>query len=119
MINSQETAASHLAAALAEIRARFINDLIPLINEMEYQRVAMTDPALAPEAFSSLQHASHKISGMAGSVGFPELGDHAARLDVTFTKLLRAPYDHAGVQAALDPLEAFLSLMEDILDEVL
>jgi HPt (histidine-containing phosphotransfer) domain-containing protein len=104
------------AAALAEIRERFVEGLYPLINEMEYQRVALDDPAQALRALESLQRAAHKISGMAGSVGFAEMGQLAAELDVAFARMRRAAHDSRAVASVLDPLENLLEMMEDALD---
>jgi HPt (histidine-containing phosphotransfer) domain-containing protein len=116
MLKPRTPPADQLAAAMVDIRARFVDGLIPLINEMEYQRLAMDDPSRAAAAVASLQQASHRISGMAGSVGFAELGASAGALDIAFTQLRRRAYDPAGVAALQGPLEDFLAMIEDVLD---
>lgn len=116
METSRTPQSDQFAAALADIRARFVEGLYPLINEMEYQRVALEDPAQAPRAIESLQRASHKISGMAGSVGFADMGELAAELDAAFARMRRTDYDARVVSAVRDPLEDLLEMMEDALD---
>ena len=106
-----------VAAALAGIRADFIEGLVPLINEIEYQRLAVGNPSAAPQALESLGKAAHKLSGMAGSVGFPLLGEHAAQLDMALSQMRRGQGGTSAIAALDGPLEELLDLMEAALDE--
>jgi HPt (histidine-containing phosphotransfer) domain-containing protein len=95
----------------------FVNGLFPLINEMEHQRQSLehghADPSRALEC---LQRCAHKISGIAGSVGFTALGQKAGRLDATLCELLKRTCDHREIAALQAPVEDLLDAMEAVLD---
>lgn len=105
-----------LAAALADVRLRFIDGLIPLINDMEFRKQDLGDPAKAAAAIAGLRYAAHKVSGMAGSVGFPLLGQKAGELDITLSAMMQAPHNARAVAALDEPLEELLDMMEAALD---
>jgi len=110
---------AEVAASLAIIRADFVDGLVPLFNEVEYQKAALGDPNRADHALASLQRVVHKLSGLSGSVGFPDLGAHASTLDISIAEIRRGQ-DTSGAGAALDaPLETLLDLMESALDAAL
>ena len=100
-----------LAKALAEARAQFTERLVPQIVEVERLQAALDDPAQAADAIGALAFLVHKISGVAATVGFPELGTRAAELDGQLQRLLRMPQPKvpAGLAVMLDPL---MDLME-------
>lgn len=107
-----------VAAALARIRLDFVNGLFPLINEMEHHRQSLERGAADPSrALASLQRCAHKISGIAGSVGFSTLGRRAGRLDATLCDLRKRSFDQREIAALQGPLEQLLSNMEAVLDD--
>ncbi|MCW8842432.1 MAG: Hpt domain-containing protein [Rhodobacteraceae bacterium] len=108
-----------LYEALKGIRESFLDDLVTHINEMENYCRYLDDPNNAMTAVAGLRGVVHKISGIAGSVGFPQLGDEAGRLDLAFGQILKAPYDPAKINEIRAPLEAFLDHLEDAFDEKL
>lgn len=106
-----------VAAALEKIRTDFIDGLVPLLNEVEFQSRALATAADVRPALESIRRVAHKVSGMAGSVGYPELGDHAADLDIRLNNLLHHAADQRVVEMLEPGLERLMDLMEDILDE--
>lgn len=106
-----------LYEALKGIRESFLNDLVSHINDMENLCRYLDDPENALAAVSGLQGIVHKISGIAGSVGFAEMGDEAGQLDVTFGEILKSPYDRGAIDAVRGPLEKFLDHLEAAFDE--
>ena len=105
--------------ALKDIRESFLNDLVGQIGQMEEFCKYLDDPDYALSAVVGLQGIVHKISGIAGSVGFPQLGEEAGRLDLAFGEILKEPYDPAAIDAIRGPLESFLYRLEDAFDEKL
>lgn len=115
----QNAPTADVAASLAIIRADFVDGLVPLFNEVEYQKAALGDPNRAEHALASLQRVVHKLSGLSGSVGFPDLGTHASTLDISIAEIRRNQIT-ADVGSTLDaPLEKLLDLMEAALDDAL
>lgn len=105
--------------ALKGIRESFLDDLVVYVGEMEEYCKYLGDPEHALKAVAGLQGIVHKISGIAGSVGFPELGKEAGQLDVAFGHIVGAPYDAAAIDTIRAPLEAFLYSLEDAFDETI
>ncbi len=108
-----------LYEALKDIRESFLNDLAGQIGQMEEYCKYLNAPDHALPAVAGLKGIVHKISGIAGSVGFPELGDEAGQLDIAFGEILRKPYDAAAIDGIRDQLESFLCRLEDAFDEKL
>jgi chemotaxis protein histidine kinase CheA len=106
-----------MARALAGIRTEFVEGLVLLFNEVEYQSFALGNPATVTSALESLQRVAHKVSGMAGSVGFAALGNHAAHLDMTLVRMRRGNTNPASLATLGPRLETFMDLMEQALDE--
>lgn len=107
-----------LAKALAGIRADFVNGLFPLIIEMEHRRQTLeASTEDASQALECLQRFAHKLSGIAGSVGFPVLGDHASRLEITISGLRDRNLEQSDIATLQSQLEELLCHMEDVLDE--
>lgn len=109
---------ARMAKAIARIRLDFVNGLFPLINEMEHQRRTLElESPHTLHALASLQRCVHKLSGIAGSVGFAAIGDRASRLDVTLSHLRKGSFDKRDIAALQAPLEDLLGVMEAVLDE--
>ncbi|MBR9843745.1 MAG: hypothetical protein GYB25_11315 [Rhodobacteraceae bacterium] len=108
-----------LYEALKGIRESFLDDLVVYVGQMEGYCKYLGDPAYALKAVAGLQTIVHKISGIAGSVGFAELGKEAGELDAAFGQIVDAPYDAAAINAIRAPLEAFLYSLEDAFDETI
>jgi chemotaxis protein histidine kinase CheA len=107
-----------VARTLARIRLDFVNGLFPLINEMEHQRHMLEHDSSNPSrALASLQRCTHRISGIAGSVGFSVLGQKAGRLDAMLCELLKRTHDQREIAALQAPLEDLLGAMEAVLDD--
>lgn len=110
---------TELYDALRDIRSSFLDDLASHVGDMEELCKYLDKPDYALTAVAGLREIVHKISGIAGSVGFSEMGEVAAKLDIAFGGLLKKPYDPAAIDALRAPLEALLDRLEDAFDETL
>lgn len=103
---------AQLAKALADAREQFTRRLVPQIVEIERLQAALDEPGQLAGAIGRLAAIIHKISGVAATVGFPDLGAQAAALDLQLQRLLRTPRPRVptGLSAMLERL---MDLMED------
>lgn len=102
---------SEFADVIADVRARFQTRLIDMINEIEFSKQDLGQPQKMRGAMSSIGGVVHKISGIAGSVGFDHLGQQAAALDAAFARCLSAV-------PATPPSATMLAALEDLLDHM-
>lgn len=107
-----------LERALAPVRARFIDALEDHILSFEALRQQAADAADAQPSLDQIGKLAHRIAGIAGSVGFDDIGEQAGRVERSVIAC-RAPGlsdtdRKASVSAELEPL---LDLLEARLDD--
>ncbi|MEK0082354.1 Hpt domain-containing protein [Benzoatithermus flavus] len=91
------SAALHLEQVVAQLRARFNDELVPRLDRIRaLTRALPTDPA----AIRELQMAVHNIAGIAGTFGHPRLSATAARMDELLSQRVPEAIDH-GLLARL------------------
>lgn len=107
-----------LERALAPVRARFIGALEGHILSFEALKKQAARDENAQPALDEIGKLAHRISGLAGSVGFDEIGELAGRVErsVITSRTETAPSARklASVTAELEPL---LDLLESRLDD--
>lgn len=104
-------------AFLAPARARFRALTVDRILELEAYRQLATQEATADAGLTAIRDLTHKIRGVAATLGFPEAGDLAALVEQKIIDSFAAklpPTD--AIQLIAEPLEALLSAMEAILE---
>ncbi|MDD8023971.1 MAG: Hpt domain-containing protein [Paracoccaceae bacterium] len=112
-MNMQRAMPAALAQALADVKAQFVARLVPSILEIEALQTEIRDPLKAPAALQRLSFIVHKLHGLATTVGFADLGTHAAALDLRLRRILSEP-DTSGLQTGLaEALETLMDMMED------
>ncbi|WP_204113460.1 hypothetical protein [Shimia biformata] len=105
-----------IAKALAEVRRSFSGDLVYVINEIEEAKKLLGSSATLRAGLDKIAFEIHKISGVAGGIGFGELGDAAGDLDMRVKGLLRAG-DPISLPSDLeDEIETVLDMMEDLIE---
>lgn len=114
-----DPARAKLLDALANIRQDFLDGLFPLINELDYQKPRLRDPAQSRAALETVKAIAHKLSGLAGSVGFPDLGSCAAEIDMAVSGLRDKPVTQSDIDVLDGQLEDLLDLMEAALDQAI
>lgn len=98
---------AQMNAAIQAVRDRFVGTLEDRILLLEAAASALrADPARS-DAFDAIRRESHKIAGLAGTIGFPEIGDQARAIDAALVR--------GGVSwQQLEPqLEDLMMAMED------
>ena len=102
---------------LRAIRLRFIDCVHGRLMKFEdLKQVFHTDPAkLTP--LSEIGALSHKIAGVAETLGFGDIGQLAGWIDGEITRRARAGEPPIAIWRKIDsPLEDMLEKMEDLLD---
>jgi len=118
-IAALDPARARLVNTLAKIRGDFLDGLFPLVNELDYQKEALRSPANVPSAIESIQKIAHKLSGLAGSVGFSEMGACAAEIDIATSRLRQRTVRQADLDELDGQVDKLLDHMEAALDEAL
>jgi chemotaxis protein histidine kinase CheA len=71
---------------LAGLRERFRRDLEERIITLESARVRLERTGGDAVAMELIRRECHKLSGIAGSFGFDEIGDRATDIDMAFVR---------------------------------
>ncbi len=85
-----------LANGLERVRWRFIESLRDGLPRITHLRMRATERDHIKESFLEIAQICHKIAGTAATLGFPELGANAARIDDFFRT-------NIDIQDDLDP----------------
>ena len=106
-----------LERALAPVRARFIDaleDHILSFEALRQQAAAATD---AQPSLDEIGKLAHRIAGIAGSVGFDDIGERASRVERCVIACRGTGTANADkLHRVTAELEPFLDLMETHLD---
>lgn len=106
-----------LAATLADVRARLQDKLDWMICGIEECKKEMADPLMRPGAMQAIAEIAHKISGVAGSVGFSDLGNAAAKIDIGFRKAAQEAAPAYPNDTLMADLETLLDQMEAAIEQ--
>ncbi len=80
-----------LESKISTIRQKFIGVLHERLSEFQILREKIQTDRAATEALKELQFSSHKIRGVAATLGFGHLGDLAAISEQDVTTVLASP----------------------------
>lgn len=116
MIMAMQEIPPEVAQALAEVRRSFSGDMIYVINEIEEAKKLLGRGETLRGGLEQIAFEVHKISGVAGGIGFGDLGEAAGDLDMRLKGMLRS----AGEIVIPDDLDAeierLLDMMEDLIE---
>lgn len=89
--------------ALREVRQKLIASFPDRLAEL--RRLIRSDSS-APQRVTAIQHLAHRLAGLAGMVGFPDVGGHASALESLATD---SPFDQSRAESTVDLLERTFS----------
>ena len=89
--------ADRLAESLRAIRETFLEDLTVRRTELEAMLGEIRDGAAPAERLPAAARIAHRTAGVSGTLGFPNLGKLAGRVEERLDKALAGPAD-AGLQ---------------------
>lgn len=102
---------------VADIRVRFQDRLVGYVLDIEDCKRQLELPERRGAAVARIADIAHSISGIAGSVGYADLGRTAASVDAAFHSPKIAASSDPPSAAAMDALERLLDLMEQKIDD--
>lgn len=102
----------------AGIRRKFRNTIDNRIVVLETARRDVSNGHRVTDALKNMAEEAHRISGVAQTLGFVQLGAAAARLEAEILVLRKAGCTACEMQARVDPLtEDLLDRLEDALKD--
>ncbi|WP_460275321.1 Hpt domain-containing protein [Celeribacter sp. ULVN23_4] len=103
-----------LAQTMQHTRQRFVADLCVKIDEIEKLQTQIEESPNDAKALARLSFITHRFSGLAATVGFSELGDCAAQIELAVADF---EVSKPQTQPMTDRIEMLLDLMEDAIVE--
>ena len=104
-----------VAQGIQGVRGKFIDSLLDRILLFETVTVAYTQTGDHEKALKDISMAAHKITGIAGSLGFSDIGEQARQIEQIIGVGMKAP--NPDLMRCVAPvLETFLDNLEAILD---
>lgn len=107
--------ASQMEAGIARVRARFILTLEDRVDELYDLLEYLDDVAVRDVAYKEIRSRAHKLHGISGGVGFPRIGELAAKLEATVI-LAGSEERSCNVQQVRRKMDDLLDEMEQSLD---
>ncbi|NOX40179.1 MAG: hypothetical protein GXP05_06605 [Alphaproteobacteria bacterium] len=105
-----------LESKISTIRQKFIGILRERLREFQILREKIQTGREATEALKELQFSSHKIRGVAATLGFGHLGDLAAISEQDVTTVLASPDWHEGTSRIATSLSNMIAEIANILE---
>jgi HPt (histidine-containing phosphotransfer) domain-containing protein len=112
---TQDMATGQVVAAMDRIRANFVDGLGDRMLRIEADWLAFKADRTSGAAFHAVVSDVHRIAGIAGSLGFKEIGESAVALDRRMQGVDPAHNPGAVIVDLDHRIEAFLDLLEDAL----
>lgn len=106
MANEPET--SKLSSTLATIGIRFLQRLEGQVLEIEAHTKNISDLQNSNVALKKIGEITHQISGLAKPVGYPDLGERAARLDSRIHLFLNGNPDARKIENLISESKSFV-----------
>lgn len=108
--------ASQIEAGIARVRMRFISVLEDRADELYDLLDYLDDVSVRDVAYKEIQSRAHKLHGISGNVGFPRVGELAAKLEATIV-LARSAERSRNVQQVRRQMGELLEEMERLLND--
>ena len=106
-----------LMAALAPIRMSFINSAPDRVREINASLSAIGQGDDVNGALCGLRTEVHKIAGVAGSIGFPHLGEISAKADSALRGLIDGDPNAPEIERVLDQIDSILNELTTIAEQ--
>ena len=104
-----------LAQTLQLVRRKFIDSLFDRILFFETVTVEYAQTGDHEKALRDISWAAHKITGIAGTLGFEDIGEQARHIEQAIGLGVKAPNPYT-MSSVAPILETFLDNLEVILD---
>jgi HPt (histidine-containing phosphotransfer) domain-containing protein len=114
-VGMPSNAESSFAQDIQRVRAKFIDSLLDRILLFETVTVAYAQTGDHEKALKDISWAAHKITGIAGSLGFPDIGEQARQIEQIIGVGVKAPNPDT-MRCVAPILETFLDNLEELLD---
>mmetsp|Transcript_6697 Transcript_6697/g.11718 ORF Transcript_6697/g.11718 Transcript_6697/m.11718 type:complete len:124 (-) Transcript_6697:80-451(-) len=108
---SNPSASSRFSDALARVRQRFVQSIPERLEEIGCQFERISDGEDLADCLHGIERELHKIAGIAGSIGLPELGEKSARTEAKLISELTGDINAAAVEKLF---EAIVELTQDL-----
>lgn len=119
MMMTDVTQTESFSAALADVRAKFVDRFFDRIVELESVAETLRTGPAKIESLERVRDIVHKIAGVAPTVGLDGIGRCAADIDLTLSRHL-GKSDPQRLWGAIEPsLETLMNDMENELDKTL
>ncbi|MDF1716278.1 MAG: Hpt domain-containing protein [Antarcticimicrobium sp.] len=102
--------AAQLNAGLARVRERFVSSLSDRVDDFYDLLGDLQEEQDWLDACADLRARAHKLHGICGSVGFPEIGEKAASLE--------AKIDSLGSELQREDIDDVRCFLNSLLDEM-
>ncbi len=106
---------AQIETGIARIRARFVSTLEDRADELYDLLDYLNDPSVRDAAYEQIQMRAHKLHGISGSLGFPRMGEFAAKLESTIDQVRSSDHPQ-NVQHVRRQLDVLLEEMEQSLN---
>ncbi|WP_085847242.1 Hpt domain-containing protein [Pacificibacter marinus] len=93
-----------LARMIEGMREKFIADICVKLHEIETLQSELTKVAGRGDALRALSFIAHRLSGVAATVGFRDLGDCASAVEAEIMAQDKSPSDLSLLSARIDDL---------------
>lgn len=113
-LNAQTSDMARIDAAIDEIRFDFIRRLEDYVERLE-DILEASDPGYAPASgIKEAAHICHRISGVAGTFGYAELGHVAQLTETAATALLSCEAGRVDIAAVTDKIRDLADFAADV-----
>jgi len=113
---ANEAKIDELSSTLASIGVRFLQRLKGQVSEIETHTNNITELRKSNISLIGIGKIAHQISGIAKPVGYPELGERAAKLDSNIHIFLNGNPDACPIEDLVLESENFVRCCLEIMD---
>ena len=114
MMPSNRNTSEVMERSVSLIRERFIDTLGQKIDELDLMMTQIEVSLDSDMTLSAAAKSMHRIVGVAGTLGFPELGNSARHAEASLARAASNLNDKRCVTEAIDAVEETVSIMDEI-----
>lgn len=111
-----DDANASFADAMAGLRAKFVDSLVDRIEHMEELTLELSTSGDYAATLRGISAAAHRITGVAGTLGFGVLGASARQLEEAISEKLSRQDPYEAFVQVRPQLDALLESLQEIMD---